>query len=58
MKRALCVIAAFILLLSAVGCGESQPVPSPDNAEILSRFIDYACGEGYEFRTLDSYENW
>ena len=31
---------------------------SPDNAAILGRVIDYARGQGYEFRTLDEYEYW
>lgn len=31
---------------------------SPDNAQILGDFIDYALKEGYEFRTLDQYPYW
>lgn len=31
---------------------------SPDNVEILGRFIDYARAQGYEFRSLDSYAYW
>ena len=31
---------------------------SPDNAAILSRVIDYARAEGYEFRGLDEYPFW
>ena len=31
---------------------------SPDNAEILGDFIDYAREQGYEFRTLDQYKYW
>lgn len=31
---------------------------SPDNVAILADFIDYARGQGYEFRTLDEYPYW
>lgn len=31
---------------------------SPDNVEILGRFIDYAINEGYTFKTLDDYKYW
>jgi len=31
---------------------------SPDNADILGRFIDYAREKGYEFRSLEEYEYW
>lgn len=31
---------------------------SPDNAEILGDFIDYARDRGYEFRSLNEYEYW
>lgn len=31
---------------------------SPDNAQILGDFIDYALSQGYEFRSLDQYSNW
>ena len=31
---------------------------SPDNADILGRFIDFARSEGYEFRSLDDYPGW
>lgn len=31
---------------------------SPDNVEILGRFIDYCRSQGYEFRSLDQYEHW
>ena len=31
---------------------------SPDNVEILGRFIDYCRAEGYEFRSLDQYGHW
>lgn len=31
---------------------------SPDNADILGRFIDYAEDNGYEFRSLDEYKYW
>ena len=31
---------------------------SPDNAQILGDFIDYARNQGYEFRTLDQYGYW
>ena len=28
---------------------------SPDNADILGDFIDYAVGQGYTFRSLDEF---
>ena len=31
---------------------------SPDNAQILGSFIDYALSQGYEFRSLDQYSYW
>ena len=31
---------------------------SPDNVEILGKFIDYCRSQGYEFRSLDEYEHW
>ena len=31
---------------------------SPDNVEMLGRFIDYCRAQGYEFRSLDQYEHW
>ncbi len=31
---------------------------SPDNADILADFIDYAREQGYEFRSLDEYAYW
>lgn len=31
---------------------------SPDNAEILGDFIDYAIAQGYEFRSLEQYAYW
>ena len=31
---------------------------SPDNAQILGDFIDYALSHGYEFRSLDQYSHW
>jgi peptidoglycan-N-acetylmuramic acid deacetylase len=31
---------------------------SPDNVEILGRFIDYARNEGYTFKSLDEYAYW
>lgn len=31
---------------------------SPDNANILAEFIDYARAQGYEFRSLEDYPGW
>ncbi len=31
---------------------------SPDNADILARFIDYAVAQGYTFKSLDEYGFW
>ena len=31
---------------------------SPDNVQILSRVIDYALSQGYQFRSLDQYAYW
>lgn len=31
---------------------------SPDNVKILGDLIDYAIGQGYEFKTLDQYPYW